>query len=78
LSVRLRKYQNPALADLISAVAAEDQTYQDRLQYYLIQLASDREAQFKSQYDLVDKEAQRCRGMLSKQPPPATPARTKK
>lgn len=62
----LRKYQNPALADLVSAVAAEDQTYQDKLQYYLIQLATDKDAQ----YQLVDKEAQRCRGLLSKQPAP--------
>jgi len=63
----LRKYQNPALADLISAVAAEDQTLQDRFQYYLIQLATDKDAQ----YQMVDKESQRCRAILSKQPPPA-------
>lgn len=69
----LRKYQNPALADLISAVAAEDQTYQDKLQYYLIQLATDKDGQFQ----LVDKEAQRCRSMLSKQPA-TTPAASAK
>lgn len=62
----LRKYQNPALADLISAVAAEDQTYQDKLQYYLIQLATDKDAQ----YQLVDKEAQRCRAAIAKQAAP--------
>ena len=64
----LRKYQNPALADLVSSVAAEDQTYQDKLQYYLIQLATDKDAQ----YQLVDKEAQRCRAILSKQPVDST------
>ena len=71
----LRKYQNPALADLISAVAAEDQTLQDRFQYYLIQLASDKDVQ----YQMVDKESQRCRALLSKQPapPPVTKPRLK-
>lgn len=62
----LRRYQNPALADLILAVAAEDQADLERLQRYLLELASDKE----QQYDLVDKEAQRCRGMLSREPAP--------
>jgi prophage DNA circulation protein len=60
----LRKYQNPALADLIQSVAAEDSADLENLQQYLLQLAVDKEDQFR----VVDQEAQRCRAMLSKQP----------
>jgi hypothetical protein len=60
----LRKYQNPALADLIESVAAEDHADVENMQQYLLQLASDKEAQFA----VVDKEAQRCRATLSRQP----------
>jgi hypothetical protein len=66
----LRKYQNPALADLIEAVAAEDQGELTQLQQYLVELASDKDEQFR----LVDSEAQRCRAALSRQPAPP-PAR---
>jgi hypothetical protein len=66
----LRRYQNPALADLIESVAAEDQSDVDRMQQYLLELASDKERQF----NVVNTEAQRCRGILSKQP--TEPART--
>jgi len=69
----LRKYQNPALADLIEAVAAEDQADVARLQQYLLELIADRDAQFK----VVDGEAQRCRANLARQTscPPSTSAR---
>jgi hypothetical protein len=60
----LRKYQNPALADLIESVAAEDHADLENLQQYLLQLANDKEAQF----TVMDKEAQRCRSTLSRQP----------
>ena len=67
----LRKYQNPALADLIEAVAAEDQGDITRLQQFLLELAGEKDQQFK----LVDSEAQRCRGSISRQAcAPATPA----
>ncbi len=67
----LRKYQNPALADLIEAVAAEDQSQLTQLQQYIVELASDKDEQFK----LVDSEAQRCRAALSSQPAPRPAAR---
>ena len=67
----LRRYQNPALADLIESVAAEDQGDLDRMQQYLLELATDREKQF----EVVNGEAQRCRGVLVRQP--ADPARKK-
>jgi hypothetical protein len=60
----LRKYQNPALADLIESVAAEDHTDVDRLQQYILQMASDKEEQL----TVMDREAQRCRATLSRQP----------
>ncbi|HWD98445.1 MAG TPA: hypothetical protein VG345_05400 [Bryobacteraceae bacterium] len=68
----LRKYQNPALADLIESVAAEDQTQIGKLEQYVLQLADAKD----QQYAIVDKEAQRCRAALSSQPPapPARPA----
>jgi uncharacterized membrane-anchored protein YjiN (DUF445 family) len=64
----LRKYQNPALADLIESVVAEDRADLDRLQQYVLQLAGDKEAQL----TLMDREAQRCRATLSREP--ATPS----
>ena len=63
----LRKYQNPALADLIQSVAAEDQEDLGKLQDYLLELANQKE----QEYLVVDHEAQRCRAILSREP--ATP-----
>jgi hypothetical protein len=66
----LRRYQNPALADLIESVAAEDRSDIVRLQQYVLDLAGEKEQQF----TVVDREAQRCRSNLSRQP--AEPVRT--
>lgn len=67
-----RKYQNPALADLIESVASENNADTDRLERYTLQLADDKEQQF----IVVDREAQRCRATLSRQPAePARPVR---
>ena len=63
-----RKYQNPALADSIESVAAENVADIDKIERYLMQIAGDREQEF----TIVDHEAQRCRAVLSKQP--ANPA----
>jgi len=60
----VRRYQNPALADLIEAVAAEDRADLDRLENWVLQLAGEKEAQF----NVVDREAQRCRATLSSEP----------
>jgi hypothetical protein len=62
----LRKYQNPALADLIQSVAAEDHSDIERLQSYVLQLADEKE----QEYQVVEHEAQRCRADLSKAPAP--------
>jgi len=67
----LRKYQNPALAELIESVSAEDQANIDRLEQYVLQLSTEKD----QQYAVVDSEAQRCRATLSRQP--ADNARTR-
>ena len=56
----LRRWQNPALAELIESVAAEDQTDLDHLEQYVLQLANEKDRQ----YVVVDSEAQRCRATL--------------
>jgi hypothetical protein len=66
----VRKYQNPALADLIESVAAEANSDEDRLEQHILEMADEKEQQFA----VVDREAQRCRATLSRQP--AEPART--
>lgn len=60
----LRRWQNPALAELIESVAAQDQGDLDRLEQYVLQLANEKD----QQYAVVDSEAQRCRATLSRQP----------
>jgi hypothetical protein len=66
----VRRYQNPALADLIESVAAEAGGDIDRFQKHLLEMSTEKEQQF----TLVDREAQRCRANLSRQP--AAPAGT--
>jgi hypothetical protein len=58
----LRKYQNAALADLISSILAEGNRNRDRFRQYVVDLAGSKEQQF----DVADKEAQRCRESISK------------
>ncbi len=70
----VRKYQNPALADLIESVAAEAAGDVDRFEQHLVEMADAKEQQLA----LVDREAQRCRATLSRQPatPPASNRKT--
>jgi hypothetical protein len=58
----LRKYQNPALADLISSILAEGNRNRDRFRQYVVDLTGNKEQQF----DVADKEAQRCRESITK------------
>ena len=60
----IRKYQNPALADLVQAVMGENSTNRDRLRQYIQDLAEQKEQEFR----VVDQEAQRCRETLLHQP----------
>jgi hypothetical protein len=68
LTEGVRKYQNPALAMIMQAVIAENTTNRDRLRQYLTDLASQKE----EEYQVADREAQRCRASLLNQPAPKT------
>jgi len=69
----VRNYQNPAIGDLLMGVLAENSSNRDKLRQYVTDLAAAKEQEFQ----IVDKEAQRCRGVLTHQAAPAKPA-TKK
>jgi len=60
----VRKYQNPAIADLLQSLIAGTAADRDTLREYIVELAADREQQFK----VMDAEAQRCRASLARQP----------
>jgi hypothetical protein len=60
----LRKYWNPALADLLSSQMAQNGPNRERFQHYIVDLAAEHE----QEYTIMDHEAQRCRGALAKQP----------
>ncbi|MFB3829351.1 MAG: hypothetical protein ACE15B_21460 [Bryobacteraceae bacterium] len=64
LGAGIRRYQNPALADLLASVAAENGANRERFQRYIVDLAAQRE----EEYRIMDHEAQRCRAQLSRQP----------
>jgi hypothetical protein len=60
----IRKYQNPALADLMQSVVSENSSNADKLRQYVQDLAAQKEEEFR----IADREAQRCRESLMKQP----------
>jgi hypothetical protein len=62
----LRKYQNPALAELLNGTSAENIPYREKLQQFAIDLADQREQDYK----VADAEAQRCRNQLVTKPRP--------
>jgi hypothetical protein len=67
----VRKYGDRPAADQISALIAQDFNNRQRLRSYLQDLANERDAEFK----IADEEAQRCRSIISKEPPPVKRAR---
>lgn len=64
----VRRYQNPAVGDLIVSVMGANTANRDQLRQYITDLAQTREQEFQ----IADKEAQRCRGVLLRQPPRTT------
>lgn len=64
----VRRYQNPALADLILGVISENENNRSRLRSYLVELVSTKEHELR----IMDNEAQRCRGTILRQPPART------
>ena len=67
-----RRYQSPALADRITAAVAANSVHRDRLRQHVSELAAAREQEL----EIMDQEAQRCRGTLSREGA-ATPADTR-
>ncbi|MDX2153376.1 MAG: hypothetical protein SFV54_21715 [Bryobacteraceae bacterium] len=60
----VRRYQNPALADLLASLVNESAADRERVRQYMIDLADAREKEF----EVADREAQRCRQSISRQP----------
>jgi hypothetical protein len=63
----VRRYQNPALADLLNGLMGETFASRERLREYVVELAAIKEQELA----VMDKEAQRCRAALSRAPAPA-------
>jgi len=70
----IRKYDSPAAAQALASLAAEGGANRSRFQNYIVSLAADRERALV----VMDKEAQRCRGILSPTAPAATAKTGKK
>ena len=62
----VRTYQNPAVGDILLGVLAENSSNRDRLRQYITDLAKTKEKEF----EIVDKEAQRCRSQINRLPAP--------
>lgn len=66
LSEGVRRYQNPALADLIQAALTENSVSRSRLHNYLVELVSTKQEELR----IANEEAQSCRS-AALLPPPA-------
>jgi hypothetical protein len=69
-----RKYQAPQVAQALAAAYAEGGANRERFRSYIINLAAEREHQF----EVMDREAQRCRAtFMAPAPPEKTSGRKK-
>ena len=66
LAEGLRRYQGADEAQRLVSLSAENGANRDRFQHYLVDLAADQEQRSR----VMDKEAQRCRGLLAAPMPP--------
>lgn len=64
LAEGVRRYENPAVADLLNSTVGENAAARERLREYLVELAKQKE----QEYQIMDKEAQRCRAIMTRQP----------
>ena len=69
----VRKYQNPAVADLMTSVLRGNSANRDGLREFITDLAARKEQEF----TIVDQDAQSCRAQLSKIPTATTRRSTK-
>jgi hypothetical protein len=67
------KYGARAPADKLSELIARNFNSREHFRNYLRELAQTKEANFK----VADEEAQRCRGMISREPPPKSAKKAK-
>jgi hypothetical protein len=63
-----RKYQGQQIAQSLGALFGEGGANRERLRAYIVNLAAEREHQF----EVMDREAQRCRATLMAPSPPST------
>jgi hypothetical protein len=68
-----RKYQGAAVAQEVETLYAQGGANRERFRRYIVSLAAERERQF----EVMDKEAQRCRAGLTAPAPPKTQGRKK-
>jgi hypothetical protein len=61
----IRRHDNPAVADLLQGVMTENSNNREKLKQYLTDLATAKEQEFQ----IADREAQRCRGAVNRQLP---------
>jgi hypothetical protein len=64
LGEAIRKYQGAADAQRLASIVAQGGANRDRLQRYVVNLAAEREQDLQ----VMDREAQRCRGILTQAP----------
>ncbi|MBV9156209.1 MAG: hypothetical protein JO097_08090 [Acidobacteriaceae bacterium] len=69
-----QKYADRATADKLGALIAHNFNSRERFRDYLRDLAQSSEQNFK----IADEEAQRCRGIISKEPAPSSTRRSKR
>ena len=69
-----KRYQGQDLAQGIEIVYAEGGSNRERFRRYIVNLAAERDRQF----EVMDREAQRCRATLMAPPPPPKPTGRKK
>lgn len=67
------KYATRTVADKLSELIARNFNSREHFRNYLRELAQTKESNFK----VVDEEAQRCRGMISREPPPKSAKKAK-
>lgn len=68
----VRKYQGDTLANDLSTAITDTFNSRETLKQHVTDLAATREQESK----IMDEEAQRCRGMITRQAPPSPPARS--
>jgi len=74
LTGAVRRYQNPALADLLESLMSETSGSREKFRQYAWELVAAREQEF----DVLQQEAQRCRGgAVRATPAPARPVASK-